>query len=60
MEYRDQLKEIRRDFLFGAITDQQARELAQPIIDKMNERAKEVAKEFGKRHKPFTYSYLMR
>ena len=36
------------------------KEEAQPAIDTINERAKEIAKEYGKKFKPFTFTYLMR
>ena len=44
----------------GAITYEKAVEMASPVIDEMNGRAKEIAKKHGKRFKPFTFSYLVR
>ena len=44
----------------GQITYYQAKEKAQPIIDEMNIKGKEIAKKYNQRFKPFTFSYLMR
>lgn len=58
--YRGKLQKIRQDLLLGRFDYKQAKELAQPIIDEMNLKANKIAKEYGKRHKPFTFNYLMR
>lgn len=37
-----------------------AQKLAQPYIDIMNRKAREIAKQFCKKHRDFTFSQLMR
>lgn len=44
----------------GLITYDQAKKIAQPIIDEMNEKAREVAEKYGQKHRNFTFSALMR
>lgn len=60
MENRNRLKEIRFRLLMGEISYEEAKELAFPIINKMNQKAKIIAKQYGKKHKDFTFGYLMR
>lgn len=57
---RRMLSDIRRRMLAGTITYAEARAEAKPIIDEMNARAKELAKEYGVRFKPFSFAALMR
>lgn len=60
VDYRLKLAEIKLLFTTGQITYHQAKEKAQPIIDEMNSKGKEIAKKYNQRFKPFTFSYLMR
>lgn len=60
IDYRIMLDEIKFQFMTGQITYYQAKEKAQPIIDEMNIKGKEIAKKYNQRFKPFTFSYLMR
>lgn len=44
----------------GAITYEKAKEMATPSIDEMNARGKEIAKEHGKKFRPFTFTGVIR
>ena len=58
--YREQLECIKFKFYTGQISYYQAKEEAQPVIDEMNAKGKEIAKKYNQRFKPFTFSSLMR
>ena len=60
MNYRAELELIKYSFMTGQLTYHEAKEKAQPIIDEMNIKGKEIAKKYNQRFKPFTFSYLMR
>ena len=60
MNYRAKIDEIKYLLYTRQITYYQAKEKAQPIIDEMNIKGKEIAKKYNQRFKPFTFSYLMR
>ena len=45
---RQALADIKRRYDTGHITQQEAKELAQPIINRVNKRAAEVARKYGK------------
>lgn len=60
MEYRAKLQFIKGKMLRGEISYDEAKAEANPIIKEMNERSAVIAKEFGQRHKPFSFNYLMR
>ena len=60
MNDRAELELIKYSFITGQITYYEAKEKAQPIIDEMNIKGKEIAKKYNQRFKPFTFSYLMR
>lgn len=59
-ENRNELERIKANFLAGRITEDGARELAKPIIARMNEAGERIAKEYGMRFKKLTFAYLMR
>ena len=44
----------------GIIDYYEAKKEAEPIIEEMNAKGKEIAKQFGQRFKPFTFAYLIR
>lgn len=58
--YRNQIKEIKMNLTLGVITYEQAKQQAEPIINEMNKRGKEIAKKHNQRFKPFTFTGLMR
>lgn len=55
-----QIKEIRRLFLSNEITREEARERAQPIIDAIDARGREIAKKHKRRYNPLNFTQLMR
>jgi hypothetical protein len=57
---RELVKSTRGAMLRGEITLAEARTRLQPVIDEMNKRAKEIAKEFGMPYKPIKFTSLMR
>jgi len=44
----------------GAITYERAKELAEPKLLEMNTTGKEIARKFGKKFRPFTFTGVMR
>lgn len=57
---RDTIEAIRHKMNSGAITYEEAQKEAQPVIDAMNKRAKELSDEYGMKYKPFSFKALMR
>lgn len=57
---REELYKIRAALVSGAITYDQAKLLAAPILIAVNARGKEIAKKYGKRHTPVTFAGVMR
>ena len=58
--YRAQINNIRVKLMTGAIDYETAKVEAMPIIAEMNKKGAEIAKKYGRKHKPFTFGYLMR
>lgn len=59
-DLRDKITEIRNAMLSGLLSYDEAREKAQPIIDEMNKRGREIAAKYGKRFRGFSFASLMR
>ena len=59
-DYRTLIENTRHSFNRGEITHDQAKAICKPLINEMNEKAKVIAKQFGKRFTPFTFGYLFR
>ena len=59
IDFRAKIKDIRARMLSGMDIDLAEKE-AQPYIDEMNKKGKEIARKYGMRHKNFTFGYLMR
>lgn len=59
-ELRNNLDKIRHSLASGSISYDEAKIKAQPIIEVMNNKAKEVAKQFGKKPIKFSFASLMR
>lgn len=57
---RELVKSTRGAMLRGEITLAEARVRLQPVIDEMNKRGKEIAKEYGMPFKPIKFTNLMR
>lgn len=60
MENRSKIEAIRHRLNHDEITYEQAKVLMQPIINTMNVKGAKIAKEYGKKFRPFTFGYLMR
>lgn len=58
--FREQINEIRNEMLSGRLTYDEAKAKAQPIIDEINQKGREIAAKYGKKHHDFTFAYLMR
>lgn len=58
--YRQLLGDIKFKMQVGIIDYYQAKAEAEPIIEEMNIKGREIAKKFGQRFKPFTFAYLIR
>lgn len=57
---QETIKQLRADMAAGRLTYDQAKALAQPVIDAANEQAKLIAKKHGRRPQKVTFSYLLR
>lgn len=60
MNFREQIEQIKIEMMYGHLTYDEAKAKAQPIIDEMNKKAREVAKRWNKKHYNFTFPALMR
>jgi len=60
MNYRAQVFDIRSRLLIGALTYDEAKKEADPIIDEMNRVGKVIAANHKKHFTPFTFTSLMR
>jgi len=56
----DKITVIKGKLAYDYIDYDDAKKLAKPLIDKLNERSEVVAKQFGKKHKPFTFTGIFR
>lgn len=56
----DHLERIKGLLLSGQIDYDTAKQSAQTHLNKMNEKAKEVAKKHNRKHNPFNFSSFMR
>lgn len=54
------LNDIKIKLNLGIIDYYQAKQEAEPIIEAMNKKGKEIAKKFNQRFKPFSFAALMR
>ena len=60
MDNRTKIGLIRGQYLRGEIDLDQAKAKVQPILDEMNEKAKEICKENKMPYKPFKFGYVFR
>lgn len=58
--FRYELLKIKEKMIRGEISYDEAKKEASPIIDKMNCLARDIAKKYGKNHKNFSFSQIMR
>lgn len=57
---REAIAKIRGLMNSGKLSVDEAKAQAKPILDKMNARGEKIAKMHGRRHKKFTFGYIMR
>lgn len=57
---REQIEAIRAQLSHGFITYEQAKKQAEPIIAKINAKAKEIAKKYNQRPRLLTFNEIMR
>ena len=57
---REDLKKIQTALALGYLSYDEAQQEAAPIIARMNERAREIAKKHGRTHHDFTFKEIMR
>lgn len=60
LRIRAELDAIRVQLCYGVITYDEAEELAEPWLERLNAKAKEVAKKYGKKFHAFTFIEIMR
>lgn len=56
----NQLNEVKILLKTGQISYDEARNKATPILSKLNSRGEKIAKEFGRRYSPVTFTGFMR
>lgn len=54
------IEAVRKQMLSGELTYDEAKEAAAPIINRINTRAKEIAKKHGKRPQLVSFAAIMR
>lgn len=57
---RAEIARIKNDLAFGKITYTEAQEQAAPTLKRINEKAKELAKKYNRRHRDITFAEIMR
>lgn len=60
MDYRAQIQAVRGEYLRGNLDLDQAKAKVLPLLEEMNKKAKEIAKENKMPFKPFTFGYVFR
>lgn len=60
IENRTKVELIRASYQHGDISLDEAKKLVKPILDDINSKGERIAKEYGKKHKPLTFSYIFR
>jgi hypothetical protein len=59
-DLKNKIDEIRTALFRGALSYDDAKLQAQPVIDEMNRRGREIAQKYGKSFRPFSFATLMR
>ena len=59
-DFRAQIEDVRRDYLRGTISYEEAKMKDAPIIERMNEKAREIARKYGRKPQVFSFAALMR
>jgi len=60
MNLQNEIQPIKYAFISGEISYEKAKELATPIINTYNEKAKVIAKKYGKKANTLTFTGLFR
>lgn len=60
MKNRKEIDAIKADFSHGFITYDEAREKAEPIIARINTKAREIAKKYNQRPRMVTFNEIFR
>lgn len=60
IQNRQDIEEIKASLAYGYITYYEAKLEAQPIIDRINKRGREIAKKYGKTYYPITFEAIIR
>lgn len=60
LQNREEITRIKNALAFGEITYAEAQEQAAPTLKKINEKAKELAKKYNRRHRDITFAEIMR
>jgi hypothetical protein len=59
-DYRDKISKIRVSFMNGNITLEEAKDRVSPLLLEMNKIGAVIAKQFNKKYKKLTFSYVFR
>lgn len=57
---RQDIEELKLALAYGHISYDEAKIEAKPILDKINKKGKEIAKKYGKKYYPITFTEIMR
>jgi hypothetical protein len=60
MDYRATIEKIRFSYLKGEIDLDEARAKVMPLLKEMNAKGEKIAKEHGRKFRPFTFGYIFR
>lgn len=60
VQNQEQIADIKRRMSSGELSYEEAKAEAQPVIDRINAKAKELAKKYNKRPKLMNFSEIMR
>ena len=56
----DQAKEVVARFKLGQLTYDECREALIPVLERMNAKGREIAKRYGRKHRDFSATSMMR
>lgn len=60
LQNREEITRIKNALAIGEITYAEAQEQAAPTLKRINEKAKELAKKYNRRHRDITFAEIMR
>lgn len=59
-DYRRYFNHLRNAMALGWMTYDEAKEMATPVLKEMNEKGKRIAKKYGKKFYPMTFTEVVR